>query len=89
MNVTIREATMTKDEVNGYVGKVVFEVEGHDAAYEMALQSDKGKEWSYSLFFAGKSGSEAQIDAVDAEVESNDELYERLVDAAVDALEQA
>ncbi|MDG0812896.1 hypothetical protein [Cohnella rhizosphaerae] len=87
MNVTIREASMTKDEVNGYVGKVVFEVEGHDAAYEMALQSDKGREWSYSLLFAGKSGSEAQIDAVDAEIESNDELYERLVDAAVDALD--
>lgn len=86
MNVTIREASMTKDEVNGYVGKVVFEVEGHDAAYEMALQSDKGNEWSYSLLFAGKSGSEEQIDAVDAEIESNDELYERLIDAAVDAL---
>lgn len=88
MNVAIREASMTKDEVNGYVGKVVFEVEGHEAAYEMALQSDKGHEWSYSLLFAGSSGSEEQIEAVDAEIERNDELYERLIDAAVDALEE-
>lgn len=87
MNVTIREASMTKDEENGYVGKVVFEVEGHDAAYEMALQSDKGRDWSYSLLFAGSSGSEEQIETVDAEIENNDELYERLIDAAVAAVE--
>ncbi|MEK0313915.1 hypothetical protein [Cohnella sp. 56] len=88
MNVTIREATLAKDEENGYVGKVVFEVEGHDAPYEMALQSDKGKEWSYSLLFAGSSGSEAQIDAVDRELEENDELFDRMITAAEEALQE-
>jgi len=82
MNLTIKNASMTRSEEDGYVGKVVFEVEGHKQPYEVTLHSKKGREWSYGLFFAEESGSEEQLTAVEDFLEENDEWFDKLVEAA-------
>lgn len=87
MNVSILKSGMTYTEEDGYVGFVHFEVEGHARKYEMALQSKKGRDWGYSLFFLDGSGPEDQIDQVEEQLEEDDELYFRLIDAAKQSLE--
>lgn len=82
MSVNIVESSMTHSKESGYVGHVVFQVEGHSVPYEMTLHSKNAKEWSYSLNFSGKSGSEEEIDAVEEMLEDNDELFDSLVNAA-------
>lgn len=86
MEVEIIGAELKHDEVQGYVGQVRFSVKGHKQPYEMTLQSDKGSEWSYSLLFLNDSGDEDEIVAVEDEIDRNDELFERLVAAAQDAM---
>lgn len=88
MNVSILKAGMTYTEEDGYVGFVHFEVEGHTRKYEMALQSKKGRDWGYSLFFLDGSGPEEQIEQVEDLLEEDDDLYFRLVGAARESLEQ-
>ena len=82
MKFKILGARMTHDSSNGYVAHVQFEVEGHKQPYEATLQSDKGNEWSHSLFFLNESGSEEEIEAVEDELDRNDELFGSLIDAA-------
>ena len=90
MNITINSATMTFTKEDGYVGMVVFSVEGHSHRYEMALQkSQSAKTWAYGLFFHNGSGKEDEILAVEDELEENDELYDRLVEAAENAYKEA
>ncbi|MBB6669233.1 hypothetical protein H7C19_00870 [Cohnella nanjingensis] len=79
---------MSRDETEGFVGRVLFEVEGHQAPYEIILQSKKGKEWSYSLLFASQSGDDEEIEAVDDELDEDDELFGRLVQAAKISLDE-
>lgn len=88
MNVKIIHAQMTCTKQDGYVGSVHFEVEGHQQAYEMALQSKKGKDWGYGLFFLAGSGNEEQLLQVEDEIEENDELFESLIEAGMAALEK-
>lgn len=89
MNVQILNAKMTYTKDDGHVGAVHFQVEGHPKPYEMALhKSRKAKEWGYGLFFLAGSGDEDLLLEVEDEIEENDELYEKLVEAAIAALEQ-
>ncbi|CAH8771799.1 hypothetical protein [Paenibacillus dendritiformis] len=82
MNVTIVRADMKKDEDGSYLGHVAFQLEGFQSAYEVTLFSKKGKEWDYSLSFAGSSGSEEEIVALDDKLEEDDDLFEVLLEAA-------
>ncbi|QYR23282.1 hypothetical protein KZ483_10385 [Paenibacillus sp. sptzw28] len=86
MKIIIIKARMTHTEADGYVGGVEFEAEGHASAYEITLQSKKGKDWSYALLFRDASGKEEDIFAVEQLIEEDDELFDRLVKAAKDAL---
>ncbi|MBY9079287.1 hypothetical protein KIH86_22735 [Paenibacillus sp. HN-1] len=87
MSVSIKEAVMRRDEEGSYVGKTVFELEGHKAGYEINFFSKKGKDWDYSLSFADEPGSEEQFLELDARLEEDDELFDLLLDAALDAEE--
>lgn len=87
MNIHILQAKMSYNKEDGYVGSVHFEVEGHENAYEMALQSKRGRSWGYGLFFLQGSGNEDDILLVEDEIEENDELFEALVAAGKAALD--
>jgi hypothetical protein len=89
MNITIISATMTQNKEDGYLGHVVFQAEGHKHAYEITLQSDKGKDWNYALNFAEESGSEEEITAVEQVIESDDDMFDMLLDAAAESLEKS
>ncbi|MNT96421.1 hypothetical protein D3C72_2385030 [compost metagenome] len=77
---------MTHSEADGYVGKVSFEVAGHKEPYEIVLQSTKGKDWSYGLFFLNQSGDEDEILAVEDWLEEDDDAYYELIDTAMKTL---
>ncbi|REK57278.1 MAG: hypothetical protein C6W55_05865 [Thermobacillus sp.] len=81
MKFNILGAEMRRTD-DGYVGSVRFEVEGHGHPYEAALHSKDGTDWAYGLFFMNESGSERDIDQVEAYLEENDEAFDLLVDAA-------
>lgn len=87
MNVHIIHAIMGHSKEDGYVGSVHFNVEGHQQAYEIALQSKKGKDWGYGLFFLEGSGNEELLLQVEDEIEENDELFEQLIEAGKAALQ--
>jgi hypothetical protein len=82
MNINIIAARMTYNKDEGYLGHVGFEVEGHKHAYEITVFSKRGKEWDYALMFLNESGSEEDILAVEDVLEEDDELFERIVEAA-------
>lgn len=86
MNAEIQSAQMQKEE-EGFSGRTVFTLEGHRAPYEITFYSKNGKDWDYSLHFAGEPGSEEQFLQADEQIESDDELYDALLDAALDAYE--
>ncbi|TJY44268.1 hypothetical protein E5161_02450 [Cohnella pontilimi] len=89
MKTNILQAIMTHSEKDGYLGHVRFEVEGHKQPYELTLQSDGRLDyWNYSLNFANQPGSEEEIDTVERAVEEDDELFDRLVEAALNSQEQ-
>ncbi|WP_123040717.1 hypothetical protein [Cohnella candidum] len=88
MNAKITSAEMAYNERDGYFGRVRFEVEGHKQPYELTLQSDKRMDdWNYSLNFLSESGVEQQIEAVEQAIEENDDFFDDLVEAAVNAME--
>lgn len=87
LTVNVLNASMTYSKDDGYVGKVQFSVDGHNQDYEITLQSKRGTEWGYGLFFLKESGKEEQLEAVEDELEENDELFDLLVQAAKDKLE--
>lgn len=82
MNATIIEASITHSKSDGYVGRVVFAYAGHKSDYELMLQSKDAKDWAYSLNFNGDNGIEAEIEALEEQLEEDDELFDFLVDAA-------
>lgn len=88
MNITIIQASMTHDQENGYRGNVQFEAEGHKHPYEITLQlnSLRGTTWDYSLSFAKDPGPEEQINAMEIAIETDDDLFDRLIDAAAETL---
>ncbi|MBD2871166.1 hypothetical protein IDH41_21505 [Paenibacillus sp. IB182493] len=88
MNISILDASMTYSKEDGYVGKVQFGVEGHSNEYEITLQSKKGNEWGYGLFFLHESGKEEQLLELEDLIEEDDELFDFLVETAEAKLEK-
>ncbi|MCD1257572.1 hypothetical protein B5M42_001810 [Paenibacillus athensensis] len=84
--IEIQRASMSFTKGDGYVGQVEFRVEGHEMPYEMTLHSTNRKEWSYGLHFLQQSGREEDILAVEDMLEEDDELFDRLVEAAENTL---
>ncbi|RCX23615.1 hypothetical protein DFP94_1011216 [Fontibacillus phaseoli] len=89
MKLNIVQADMHKDEEGAFLGKTIFEVEGHKAAYEITFFSKKGKEWDYSLNYAHESGLEAEFVKVDEMVEQDDDQFDELLDAAMSKLPES
>ena len=86
MKWEILGAEMTYSKEDGYMGKVRFTLEGHRSRYEVMLQSDKGNNWSYSLSFTEDSGIEEEIESAEQLLEEDDDLFDALVDAAMEKL---
>lgn len=88
MKAHVLNATMSYSKAAGYLGHVRFSVEGHKQTYELTLQSDGNEyDWNYALNFGDGSGSEEEIQLVDERLETDDELFDLLVNAAKDAYE--
>jgi len=86
LNKKLLHAEMSYSEQDGYLGKVQFEVEGHQQPYELTLQSDKRwDDWNYSLNFMRDSGREQDIEAVEQALETDDNFFDDLVEAATAA----
>ena len=85
MNENIIEATRTKQDEKPRVGHVTFTYESHSQPYELHLIKERGKDWGYSLVFAGDSGLEDEILVVETRLENDDDFFDYLVDAAEDA----
>ncbi|AIQ36061.1 MULTISPECIES: hypothetical protein [Paenibacillus] len=87
MNLEIVSAEMSRKEDKSYVGRTIFTLENHKAPYEITFFSTRGTEWDYSLSFAGEPGSEEQFLETDALLENDDDIYNQLLDAALDKQE--
>ncbi|AIQ24210.1 hypothetical protein NYE25_06110 [Paenibacillus sp. FSL E2-8871] len=87
MNLEIVSAEMSRKEDKSYVGRTIFTLENHKAPYEITFFSTRGTEWDYSLSFAGEPGSEEQFLETDALLENDDDVYNQLLDAALDKQE--
>jgi hypothetical protein len=87
MNIEILQAAMHMQDEKTRVGIVTFKYEAHAQSYELHLLKERGKDWGYSLVFAGESGSEDEILVVETRLENDDAFFDYLVDAAEDALE--
>ncbi|MGN7760070.1 hypothetical protein [Paenibacillus sp. 22594] len=87
MNVDIIKAEMKREEDRSFVGRTVFTLENHSSPYEITFFSKRGTEWDYSLSFAGEPGSEEQFLETDALLENDDDVYNLLLDAALDTQE--
>ncbi|ANY71539.1 hypothetical protein BBD41_02500 [Paenibacillus ihbetae] len=83
--VRIERADMKRDEEDQFVGYTVFSIDGHAASYEITFLSKNGRDWDYSLNFAAEPGLEEQFLQVDERLEEEDELFDDLLDAAIDA----
>lgn len=85
MDIMIKSVEMSRTD-EGYLGKVQLEVVNHQQPYEVLLQSKDGSSWGYALHFLDESGPEEEIDALDQYLEENDEAFDRILDAAEQAL---
>jgi predicted RNase H-like HicB family nuclease len=85
MEIMIRNVVMSRTDEDGWLGKVEFAVKDHKEPYEIVFHSKDGRDWGYSLHFLDESGPEEEIDALDQYLEENDEAYEMLLDAALQA----
>jgi hypothetical protein len=86
MAVQVINASLTHDGEKSYTGRVQFQVEGHDQPYEVALFSKNKRDWDYSLMFAKESGSEENMLLMEEMLENDDDLFDTLVDAAINSL---
>lgn len=87
MKISILHAEMRYSEQEGYWGKVQFAADGHKQPYELTLQSDKRPDdWNYALNFLRESGSEEEIEQVEQAIEADDDLFDDLVEAAMNAM---
>ncbi|WP_058303161.1 hypothetical protein [Gorillibacterium timonense] len=88
MQLKIQGARTTHTKELGYLGTVIFTVEGHREPYEVTLQSDSGDDWNYSLHFQDTPGDEEEISAVEEWLEQDDDAFDALLYAAEEALEE-
>ncbi|AIQ18629.1 hypothetical protein NST99_18225 [Paenibacillus sp. FSL L8-0470] len=84
MNVQIIKAELKREEDKSYVGRTVFTLDNHKSPYEITFFSKRGSEWDYSFSFAGEPGSEEQFLEIDTLLENDDDLFNQLLDAALD-----
>jgi hypothetical protein len=89
MNIQILNVVFTFQDEKTRVGHVTFTYESHSQPYELHLIKERGKDWGYSLVFAGDSGLEDEILVVETRLETDDAFFDFLVDAAEDALDKA
>lgn len=82
MEVQIIDASMGFSKEDGYLGHVAFQVANHKFTYEITLHSKRGKEWDYALNFLNEPGREEDILVVEEAIEEDDELFDKLVEAA-------
>lgn len=87
MSIKIISAEMNRKEDRSYVGRTIFTLENHKSPYEITFFSTRGTEWDYSLSFAGEPGSEEQFLETDALLENDDDVFNELLDAALDKQE--
>ncbi|WP_159887510.1 hypothetical protein [Paenibacillus puerhi] len=87
MDAHIIESAMEHSKEEGYLGRVIFSWLDKPTQYELTLQSKNSRDWNYSLSFAKESGTEEEIYAVEARLEEDDELFDSLVDAAMEQLQ--
>ncbi|WP_379134322.1 hypothetical protein [Paenibacillus sp. sgz500958] len=83
MTLEITKAELSRNEDGSFVGRAIFSLANHQANYEITFFSKKGSEWEYSLSFSGEPGSEEQFLEVDALLETDDEIYNQLLDAVI------
>lgn len=89
MSVKIAKASMRQNEDQHYLGQVIFELENVKSPYEISFFSKNGKDWDYNLHFTAQSGDEEEFYELDAKLEEDDELFDELLSAAWNTLEQS
>ncbi|MEK4365570.1 hypothetical protein MKX68_24305 [Paenibacillus sp. FSL M8-0212] len=85
VNIEIISAEMRREGEKGYVGNTVYRTEGEKSVYEITFMSKNGKDWDYSLHFTEQSGDEDELLRMDELLENDDDLYNQLLDAALEA----
>ncbi|SMG26972.1 hypothetical protein [Paenibacillus aquistagni] len=84
MELHIQEANMTKNADQSLQGNVVFRLEGYQFPYEISFFSKKGRDWDYSLHFTSESGDEEEFLKLDQRLTDDDDLFDALLDAALE-----
>ncbi|MHA0857224.1 hypothetical protein [Paenibacillus sp. CMAA1364] len=87
MNLQIKHTDMKRNEDDHFVGHTVFSIEGQKDTFEITFFSKRGKEWDYSLNFFKDPGSEEDLMRLDEILVEDDDLYNQLLDAAIEAQE--
>ncbi|WP_442956182.1 hypothetical protein [Paenibacillus sp. USHLN196] len=85
VNIEIISAEMRREDEKSFVGNTVFRTEGGKSVYEITFMSKNGKDWDYSLHFTEQSGDEDELMRMDELLENDDDLYNQLLDAALEA----
>ncbi|WP_415841437.1 hypothetical protein [Paenibacillus xylanexedens] len=85
VNIEIISTEMRREGEKGYVGNTVYRTEGEKSVYEITFMSKNGKDWDYSLHFTEQSGDEDELLRMDELLENDDDLYNQLLDAALEA----
>lgn len=89
MNVQIEQASLAQQADNEFTGNVIFRLEGYVHPYEISFFSKNGRDWDYSLHFTAQSGDEDEYLKLDELLESDDELFDQLLDAALQSMESS
>ncbi|KAA8786833.1 hypothetical protein EC604_23675 [Paenibacillus amylolyticus] len=76
---------MRREDEKSFVGSTVFKTDSDKSVYEITFMSKNGKDWDYSLHFTEQSGDEEELLKMDELLENDDDLYNQLLDAALDA----
>jgi len=87
MSLHIEQATLAQLANDEYTGNVVFRLEGYQYPYEISFFSKNGRDWDYSLHFTAQSGDEDEFMKLDQRIEEDDDLFDQLLDAALQSLE--
>lgn len=88
MNVQIEQASLKQLADDDFTGNVIFRLEGYEHPYEISFFSKNGRDWDYSLHFTAQSGDEDEYMKLDERLESDDELFDQLLDAALQSMEE-
>ncbi|MCG7406439.1 hypothetical protein MH117_03345 [Paenibacillus sp. ACRRX] len=89
MSLHIEQAALKQIAENEFTGNVIFKLEGFHYPYEISFFSKNGRDWDYSLHFTSQSGDEDEYTKLDERLEQDDELFDALLDAALQSHEDA